>query len=69
MDTDVKKVTIYLPRDLLKRATDKTGKGITETVRDALEVVVANSASVKIAQYRGKVNMTVNIDDLRMDNK
>ena len=67
MVTDVKKVTMYLPRELLKRATDHTGKGITETVRSALEIVVANDASAKILQYRGKVKMTINTDELRSD--
>ena len=67
MVTDVKKVTMYLPRELLERATERTGKGITETVRSALEIVVANNASAKILQYRGKVEMTINTDDLRTD--
>ncbi|MDR2884900.1 MAG: hypothetical protein LBV09_07310 [Deferribacteraceae bacterium] len=67
MVSDVKKVTMYLPRELLERAIDSTGKGITETVRDALAEIIASNASAKIAQYRGKVQMTIDIDELRED--
>jgi hypothetical protein len=38
---DMKKVTVVLPSDLLERATMATGKGITATIREALEAMVA----------------------------
>jgi len=40
-DRAIRKVTVHLPDDLLRDAQAATGKGITETIRKALEVVIA----------------------------
>ena len=37
----VQKITVHVERDLLKRAREQTGKGVTATIREGLELVAA----------------------------
>ena len=64
---DLKKVTLLLPVDLLARATSATGKGITPTVREGLEAMAASGAYEGLRRLRGKIKLTINVDDLRRD--
>lgn len=64
---DLKKVTLMLPVDLLARATSATGKGITPTVREGLEAMAASGAYEGLRRLRGKIKLTINVDDLRRD--
>ena len=64
---ELKKVTLTLPVDLLARATSATGKGITPTVREGLEAMAASGAYEGLRRLRGKVKLTINVDDLRRD--
>ena len=64
---EMKKVTLMLPVDLLARATSATGKGITPTVREGLEAMAASGAYEGLRRLRGKVKLTINVDDLRRD--
>ena len=41
MPTKLKKLTLQVPDDLLTRATQATGEGITPTIRRGLELVAA----------------------------
>ena len=62
-----KKVTVHLPQDLLERALQSTGKGVTETVRDGLRLVAASDAYRTLGRMRGKVKFSVALKRLRED--
>ncbi|MEQ1896300.1 MAG: hypothetical protein ABL971_02805 [Vicinamibacterales bacterium] len=60
-----KKITVEVPEDLLRRAQDATGMGLTETVRRGLERVAADRAYDEIRKLRGKVEFPVGWKALR----
>jgi hypothetical protein len=63
----MRKVTVMLPKDLVERATKATGVGLTPTIRKGLESVVLAGAYRSIRERRGKVHLTINVDELRED--
>ena len=63
----LKKVTVAPPPDLLDRATQATGKGITATIRESLEAVAASHTFERLRRLRGKVKLTIDVDRLRRD--
>jgi hypothetical protein len=67
MPSTLKKVTVLLPADLVKRATRATGLGLTPTIRKGLESVVAGEAFDGLRRLRGKLKLSLNIDELRQD--
>jgi hypothetical protein len=64
---DTRKVTVHLPEDLLKRAQQTTGKGVTDTIRDGLKLVAAGDAYRELLRLRGKVKFSVSLRRLRED--
>ena len=62
-----KKVTVVLPDDLLDRAQEATGEGITPTIRRGLELVAAGKAFARLRTLRGKVRFSVDVALLRDD--
>ena len=58
---------VMLPKDLVERATKATGVGLTPTIRQGLESVVLAGAYRRIRERRGKVHLTINVDELRED--
>lgn len=62
-----KKITVHVPEDLLRRALEATGEGITPTVRRALELVAAGRAYESLRRLRGRVKFSVSVDQLRDD--
>lgn len=62
----LKKITVQVPENLLKRAR-ADGEGITETVRNALELRARDRAYEKLRALRGKVKFSVTLDELRED--
>jgi hypothetical protein len=62
-----KKVTVVLPDELLGRAQQATGEGITPTIRRGLELVAAGKAFARLRKLRGKVRFSVGLDRLRED--
>jgi hypothetical protein len=59
------KITAHLPKDLLRRAQQATGKGITETLREGLELISAREAGRRLRALRGKVKFSVDLVALR----
>jgi hypothetical protein len=51
----------------VERATKATGVGLTPTIRKGLESVVLAGAYRRIRERRGKVHLTINVDELRED--
>jgi hypothetical protein len=64
---ELKKVTVMLPADLLARATTATGKGITPTIREGLEAMAAAKAYEGLRRLRGRVKLSIDVDQLRRD--
>jgi hypothetical protein len=67
--TAIRKITVHVPEDLLKKAQRETGEGVTETVRQGLTLVSARSAYSRLRRMRGTVHLTLDLDDIRKDRK
>ena len=63
------KVTIEVPVELLRRAQRSTGQGITATIRRGLELVATRTAYEELRRLRGKVRLSVDLDELRQDRR
>ena len=63
----MRKVTVMLPKDLVDRAIKASGMGLTPTIRKGLEAVAASDAYRRIRARRGKVHLSINVDELRED--
>lgn len=64
-----RKVTVELPEDLLQKAQRSTGKGITATIRQGLELVAAGRAYDELRKLRGKVEFSIDLKSLREDRR
>lgn len=62
-----RKITVHVPAELLRRAQDATGEGITPTIRKALELVAASGTFEEVRRLRGKVHLRVDLTKLRKD--
>ena len=63
----VRKVTVELPADLLKKAQKASGAGITQTIRAGLELIAAGRAYERLLQLQGKVRFARTLDELKAD--
>lgn len=61
------KITVHVPADLLAKAQEATGQGVTATVREGLRMVATRSALQRLRELRGKVEFSVDPDRLRED--
>ena len=61
----VRRVTANLPADLLARACRQTGKGITETLIEGLDLVRRRAAGERLLALRGKVDIELDVDEAR----
>lgn len=62
-----RKITVEVPPELLKKAQQASGSGITQTVRAGLELVAASRAYARLRQLRGKVRFTRSSRELKAD--
>ena len=62
-----RKITVEVPPELLEKAQQATGSGVTETVRTGLQLVAASQAYTRLRQLRGKVRFTRTLADLKAD--
>ncbi len=67
MPTKLKKLTLQVPDDLLTRATQATGQGITPTIRRGLELVAASGAYRNLRSLKGKIKLQLDLKKLRQD--
>jgi hypothetical protein len=63
----VQKITVEVPAPLLERARSATGKGVTATVREGLQLVAAGRAYAELRKLRGKVRLGRTAKQLRDD--
>jgi len=66
MDT-VRKITVEVPRELLKKAQRASGTGITQTIRTGLQLVAASHTYARLRQLRGKVRFSRTWEELKTD--
>jgi hypothetical protein len=63
----MKKLTILVPQDLLRRAQRATKAGATPTVRKGLELLAAHGAYDGLRKMRGKVRLGLTWQEMRGD--
>lgn len=61
-DMTVKRITANLPEGLLEEAMETTGKGITETLAEGLELVKRTRAHRKALALRGKIDLDLDLE-------
>lgn len=66
MDT-VRKITVEVPLDLLERAQEACGAGVTQTVRTGLQLVAASQTYACLRKLRGKVRFSRTAAQLKAD--
>jgi hypothetical protein len=60
-----RRITANVPDDLLKIGQEVTGKGITDTLVEGLEMLRRRRFAEKLLALRGKVHIEVNTDETR----
>ena len=63
----LRKITVNVPVELLEKAQEASGGGITQTVRTGLELVAASRAYARLRQLRGKVRFSRSFAELKSD--
>jgi hypothetical protein len=67
MGPATRKITVEIPEELLEKAQQATGSGITQTVRTGLQLVAASHAYDRLRQLRGKVRFSRTFAELKDD--
>lgn len=62
-----KKITVEVPADLLKKAQEASGTGVTQTVCSGLQLVAASQTYAELLRLRGKVRFSRSFEDLKAD--
>ena len=62
---EIRKITAILPAHLLASAQEVTGKGITETICQGLEILRRRKAYEGLKSLRGKVRFDYSWQELR----
>ena len=65
----IQKVTVHVDRELLRRAQERTGKGVTATIRQGLELVAASEGYDRLRALRGQVTFSIDLEELREDRR
>ena len=62
-----RKITVEVPLDLLERAQEASGAGVTQTVRTGLQLVAASRTYARLRKLRGKVRFSRTAAELKAD--
>ena len=65
--TEMRKITAFVPSDVLANAQKATGAGISETLRLGLERLAREHFYQLMRGLRGKVKLDIDLDELRED--
>jgi hypothetical protein len=65
----IQKITVHVDRDLLRRARERTGQGVTATIRQGLELVAASEVYDRLRALRGRVTFSIDLKKLREDHR
>ena len=61
------KITVEVPNELLEKAQRASGTGVTQTVREGLQLVAASATYARLRGHRGKVRFTRTVAELKAD--
>jgi hypothetical protein len=61
-----RKITVEVPEQLFERAR-RDGEGVTEVVRNALELRASQSAWQRLEKWHGKIKWSISLEELRED--
>jgi hypothetical protein len=67
MGPATRKITIEVPADLLEKAQEATGAGITQTIRTGLQLAAASHAYAQLRRARGTYQFTRTLAELKED--
>ena len=67
MSISNKKITLNISEELLAKAREATGGGITDTVRRGLQLLAASSSYDELRSLRGKLKLSIDVEALRED--
>ena len=62
-----RKITVEVPQELLEKAQQAIGAGITQTVRVGLTLVAASRTYAQLRKLRGKVRFSRTLRELKAD--
>jgi len=65
--TTLKKITLFVPAELLEEALRIGGDNMTQTVRRGLELITARDAFSELRKMRGKVKFSLSLDEMRYE--
>ena len=63
----LRKITVEIPQALLEKAQQASGAGITQTVRNGLQLLAASRAYDRLLEMRGKVRFGRTFQELKDD--
>ena len=67
MRDTARKITVEIPSELLEKAQQASGAGITQTIRTGLQLVAASRTYARLRQLRGKVRFSRTSAELKAD--
>lgn len=67
MSQNVKKITVEIPEELLKKAMNQTKKGLTDTIRQGLTLLAESSTYKTLKDLKGKGEFEFNWKTLKED--
>ncbi|MBV8708743.1 MAG: hypothetical protein JO182_24365 [Acidobacteriaceae bacterium] len=62
-----RKITVEIPPELLEKAQQASGMGVTQTVRTGLQLVAASQTYAKLRALRGMVLFSRTSAELKVD--
>jgi hypothetical protein len=65
--SEMRKITVHVPEELLEKAQAFTGEGVTETVRQGLLTLSQREALLRLRALRGKVKFGIDLMKLRKE--
>jgi hypothetical protein len=67
MPATARKITVEVPAELLSKAQEASGAGITQTIRAGLELIAAGRAYERLLGLQGKVKFSRTLEELKAD--
>ena len=64
---ELRKITVEVPAELLDKAQQASGTGVTQTVRAGLQILAASQTYARLRQFRGKVRFSRTAEELKDD--
>jgi hypothetical protein len=62
-----RKITVEVPAELLAKAQEASGSGVTQTVREGLQLLAASETYKQLRGLRGKVKFSRTATELKVD--